>query len=151
VGTWTAATTVETRPEQVLAVLTDPSSAARWSPVEFDVEELDGERLAPGSRAVLAGRLAGRRIEFRIDVSHSDEGRLALRATGPADMDVEYELAGDCRGTDVVARVDVRPGRGLAGRLLSSATDGLLAAGSLETALGAIAREAEGAVALTYP
>ena len=46
----------------------------------------------------------------------------------------------DC---EIVARVRVHGGRGIAGRLLSSAIDGVLAAGTLQRAVDAIAREAE--------
>ena len=42
-GTWTARAPVGADPDDVLAVLTDPSAAARWSPVGFDVEQIDGE------------------------------------------------------------------------------------------------------------
>jgi hypothetical protein len=54
-------------------------------------------------------------------------------------MDVEYEVLDG----EVVARVRVHAGRGIAGRLLSSAADGLLAAGKLQSAVEAIAREVE--------
>jgi hypothetical protein len=53
-------------------------------------------------------------------------------------MDVDYELAPG----ELIARVKVHGGRGLAGRLLSSAVDGVLAAGTLQVAVDAIAREA---------
>ena len=49
--TWTATTTAQARPEAVLDVLTDPDAAARWAPVPFDVDDLDGERLLAGTRA----------------------------------------------------------------------------------------------------
>jgi len=48
--TWTATTTTAARPEAVLGVLTDPEAAARWAPLPFDVEDLDGRRLASGSQ-----------------------------------------------------------------------------------------------------
>ena len=35
-ATWQTTTTVKGQPEHVLEVLTDPSSARRWSPVGFD-------------------------------------------------------------------------------------------------------------------
>jgi hypothetical protein len=138
-GTWTARTPVAGDPDEVLAVLTDPSAASRWSPVGFDLEELDGDRLAEGARAVLSGRLAGRRIEFAIEVREARDGRLALAAPGPVDMDVRWGV----EGGELEARVDVHEGRGLGGRLLSSATEALLRAGSLERAAASVARMAE--------
>ena len=40
--TWTATATTAARPEDVLDVLCDPDAAARWAPLPFEVEELDG-------------------------------------------------------------------------------------------------------------
>src|SRR4051794_11353423 len=57
--TWTAQTTVNGRPEDVLAVLTDPATCGRWAPIDFEVEDLEGERLETGSKARVVGRLAG--------------------------------------------------------------------------------------------
>ena len=37
---WTAHTTTEATPEQVLEVLTDPEAIRRWSPVAFELEDL---------------------------------------------------------------------------------------------------------------
>jgi hypothetical protein len=122
----------------VLDLLTDPDAAGLWAPLDFAVEEIDGERLQSGGRAVLSGRLAGRWVEFELDVFEAEDGRLSLRATGPVTMDVDYELAPG----ELIARVKVHGGRGLAGRLLSSAVDGVLAAGTLQVAVDAIAREA---------
>jgi hypothetical protein len=138
-GTWTARTRHRGEPDRVLELLTDPDSAGLWSPLEFTVEEIDGPRLEPGGRAVLSGRLAGRWVEFELDVFEAGDGRLSLRATGPVTMDVDYELLDG----EVVAKVKVHGGRGLTGRLLSFATDGLLAAGTLQSAVDAIARAAE--------
>jgi hypothetical protein len=138
-GTWTARAPVSGDPDDVLAVLTDPEAASRWSPVGFDVEQLEGDRLSEGARAVLSGRLAGRRIEFEVQVCEARDGRLALAATGPVDLDVRWGVVGG----ELEARVDVHEGRGLAGRILSSATEALLRAGSLERAAASVAREAE--------
>jgi hypothetical protein len=137
-GTWIARAPVRGDPDDVLAVLTDPRAAARWSPVGFDVEELDGDRLREGDRAVLSGKLAGRRIEFEVRVREARDGQLTLDASGPIDMDVRWAVA--CG--ELEARVDVRPRQGLASRLLSSATEALLAAGSLDRAAASVAREA---------
>lgn len=125
-------------PDRVLDLLTDPDAAGLWSPLDFAVEEIDGDRLQPGGRAVLSGRLAGRWVEFELDVFEAHDGRLSLRATGPVTMDVDYEVG----RSELTARVKVHGGRGIGGRLLSSAVDGMLAAGTLQVAVDAIAREA---------
>jgi hypothetical protein len=137
-GTWTARSAMRGDAERVLALLTDPDAAGLWSPLDFAVEEIDGKRLQAGGRAVLSGRLAGRWVEFELDVFEADDGRLSLQATGPVTMDVDYEV----QEQELVARVRVHGGRGITGRLLSSAVDGMLAAGTLQAAVDAIAREA---------
>lgn len=146
-GTWETRTTVKGQPEHVLAVLTDPTSARRWSPVGFELEQLDGDRLRSGSRAVLTGKLAGRGVSFDVHVTKASDGQLELRALGPVEMDVLYDAieAGD--GTEVVASVNVRSGGGLLGRMLSSATDALLAGGALNVAIQGVRREVERSVA----
>jgi hypothetical protein len=143
-GTWTARSRVRGEPDRVLELLTDPDAAGLWSPLDFTVEEIDGPRLEPGGRAILAGRVAARWVEFELDVFEAGDGRLSLRATGPVTMDVDYELYDG----EVVAKVNVHGGRGLTGRLLSSAAEGFLAAGTLQSAVDAIAREAEADEAL---
>ena len=74
--TWTATTTTAAAPEHVMDVLTDPEAAARWAPVPFDIDELDGWRLA----AVEGGS------EVRASVSALPSGgiagRLLAEATG---------------------------------------------------------------------
>jgi hypothetical protein len=141
--TWTAQTTVNGRPEDVLAVLTDPEAAGRWAPIDLEVEDLDGPRLAAGSRARIVGRLAGQRVGFDVDVHEAAPHRLELTASGPIGLDVAYDLepAGD--GSRVVASIGVRAGRGLTGRVLAHATDALLAGGALSQAVSRIAREVE--------
>jgi hypothetical protein len=124
--------------DRVLDLLTDPDAAGLWSPLEFAVEEIDGDRLQAGGRAILPGRIAGRWVEFELAVFEADNGRLSLQARGPVTMDVTYEV----QETELVARVRVHGGRGITGRLLSSAVDGVLAAGTLQVAVDAIAREA---------
>jgi uncharacterized protein YndB with AHSA1/START domain len=140
--TWTATTTVEARPEDVLDVLTDPGACARWAPVPFDVDDLVGERLLAGTRARVSGRLAGRRVGFEVEVHEADRRGLALSAHGPVGLDVAYDLAPTARGSEVHASVSVRSGRGLTGRLLAEATGALLTAGALQAAISRIAREA---------
>ena len=140
--TWTATTTTAARPQDVLEVLTDPEACARWTPLPFDVEELNGRRLASGSRARVSGRLAGRRVGFDVEVHEASGRGLSLAADGPVGFDVAYELAAVDGGSEVRASVSGRPSRGLAGRLLAEATNALLSAGALEAAVSRIAREA---------
>jgi Polyketide cyclase / dehydrase and lipid transport len=139
--TWTATTTVDAPPEAVLDVLTDPGACARWAPIDFDVDDLVGRRLVAGSRPRLRGRLAGVEVGFDVEVLEADAHRLALRADGPVAMDVRYDLHASAGGSEVVASVGVRPGRGFRGRILAEATSALLSAGALNQALSRIAGE----------
>jgi hypothetical protein len=140
--TWTATTTTAARPEDVLDVLTDPEAAARWAPLPFDVDELEGRRLATGIRARVSGKLAGRRVGFDLEVHEASGRGLTLAADGPVGFDVDYRLSPVAGGSEVHASVSVRPSRGIAGRLLAEATSALLSAGALESALSRISREA---------
>jgi hypothetical protein len=139
--TWTATTTVEAPPEAVLDVLCDPDACARWAPVDFDVDDLDGRRLVAGSRPRVRGRLAGVEVGFDIEVLEAGAHRLALHAAGPVALDVAYDLHAAGGGSEVCASVGVRPGRGLRGRILAEATSALLSAGALQQALSRIGRE----------
>lgn len=136
-ATWTTRTPIDATPEQVLAVLTDPQECSRWSPISFDVEELDCRRLSAGCSATVAGELAGRRVSFDIEVIEASDGRLRLRASGPVDLDVEYRA----EPTAIFARVDVQPRGGLRGRLVSAAADAAVA-GMLPLAVQRIAAAA---------
>jgi carbon monoxide dehydrogenase subunit G len=140
--TWTASTTAQAPPQDILDVLTDPEACARWAPIAFEVDTLGGRRLRGGSRARVSGRLAGRRVGFDVEVHEVAEHGLRLSADGPVGFDVRYDLANAAGGSEVHASVSVRPGRGLAGRLLAEATHALLSAGALQTAVARIAREA---------
>jgi uncharacterized protein YndB with AHSA1/START domain len=140
--TWTATTTIAAPPAEVLDVLTDPDACTRWAPIAFQLEELDGARLEAGTRARVAGRLAGRRVGFDVCVHEADEHGLLLAADGPVGFDVAYELEPTPRGSEVRASVSVRPSRGIGGRLLAQATAALLSAGALEAALSRVTREA---------
>ena len=121
----------------------------RWSPIGFDLEEIDGDRLRSGTRAVLSGKLAGRGVSFDVEVIKASDGQLELRAIGPVEMDVAYDAkaAGDL--TEVIASVAVRSAGGFLGRLLQSATDALLAGGALTVAVQGVAREVERSYAAT--
>jgi hypothetical protein len=146
-GTWETRTTVMGEPEDVLQVLTDPCAARRWSPIGFELEQIEGDRLRSGTQAVLTGRLAGRSVKFEVNVIKASDGQLELRATGPVEMDVSYDAVTLGDMTEVKASVAVRSAGGLLGRLLSSATDALLAGGALNIAVQSVAREVEQSVA----
>jgi len=143
--TWTAQTTVKGRLEDVFGTLIDPNCIRRWSPVDFEVERLDGDRLEAGGQARVVGRLAGLRVAFDVDVIEADGERLTLVAAGPIDLDVDYRVAPADEGSEITASVSVRGANGLSGRVLAGATDALLAGGALHAALGRIARTAEDA------
>jgi hypothetical protein len=142
-STWTAQTVVNGRPEDVLAILTDPEAASRWAPIDFEVQGLTAPRLEAGSRARLVGRLAGQPVGFDVDVHQADPRRLELTACGPIALDVAYDMEPAGSGSRVVASVGVRGGRGLSGRVLAHATGALLAGGALDHAVSRIAREVE--------
>jgi hypothetical protein len=141
---WSATTTTKASPEQLLEVLTQPEEIRRWSPVDFDLDDLDSSRLAPGSRARVTGRLAGVRVGFDVEVHAADHDVLELSADGPVGLDVRYELASADTGSELYATVSLRRGGGITGRLVANAAAALLAAGALEGAAGRIARAAEG-------
>jgi hypothetical protein len=78
-----------------------------------------------------------------VEVHEATDGTLELTATGPVGFEVRYDLAPAADGgSEVRARVCIRPGRGLLGRLLEHATAALLSAGALDTAVSRIGREA---------
>lgn len=141
-GTWTNETQVPGRPGEVMYLLTRPDAIARWSPIPFELVGFAGDRLLAGDRARVRGALAGRSLEFTIDVADASSRRLALTARGPIDIEVEYLAEEIPAGSKVRARVAVS-GRGLGGRLLSRATDALLAGGALRSAVSRLAGELE--------
>jgi hypothetical protein len=138
---WTATTTSNATPEQLLEVLTRPDRIQDWAPVDFDVD--DWRRLSAGTRTRVTGRLAGVPVEFDVEVHAADEAGLQLSADGPIGLDVHYELARASTGAELNASVSLRGGGGLTGRLVANATKALLSAGALEGATGRIARAAE--------
>ena len=140
-STWTAHTTVEATPAEVLDRLTDPAAIAGWAPVPFELEELDSMRLTAGARARVSGRLARFGATFDVHVTDAHEARFALTARGPIQIEVEYELF-DGDATEVWVTVGVQGG-GLTGRLLAQATEALLRAGALDHALTRIANQIE--------
>jgi hypothetical protein len=141
---WTATARANATRDQVLEVLTHPEEIRRWSPVDFDLDDLDGRRLAAGTRGRVTGRLAGVTVGFDVEIHAADEDRLELSANGPIGLDVRYELGPDEAGAELTASVSMRRGGGLTGRFVANATAALLSAGALEGAAGRIARVAEG-------
>jgi hypothetical protein len=143
-STWTTQTIVDGTPDEVLAVLSDPECCCRWSPIDFDLEDLDGDRLQTGSFARVAGRVAGISVSFEIEVLHASGRRLALTARGPMTLDVEYEAyPADAGSAEVWATVTVKAARSLSGRLAAASTEALLRGGALSLALRRIAAEVE--------
>ena len=140
--TWSTHKIVPASPEAVLQLLTQPEEIARWAPVPFELVELDGGRLATGSRALVRGRLAGRSVEFEVDVLEAADERLSLVADGPLSISVDYALRPASDGSDVRATISVR-GKGFLGRLLATATEGLLGAGALQSSIERLARALE--------
>jgi hypothetical protein len=124
----------------VLELLTEPDAIAEWTPVPFEIVSIADRRLRTGSRARVAGRLAGRAVEFEVVVHEASGDRLALAADGPISIDVQYVLRPVPGGSDVTASVSVE-GRGLFGRVLASATEALLAAGALSVSLDRLGRQ----------
>ena len=145
-SSWNANALIAGTAVEVLDCLTDPAAIARWAPVPFDVLALEGPRLQAGSRARVGGRLAGRSVEFDIDVVRASRERLELVALGPIALEVLYELRPAGSACEVDASVSVQ-GRGLLGRVLAKATETLLAGGALRVALGRLAGELEPSLA----
>ena len=100
---WTATTTTTATPEQLLEVLTHPEEIRRWSPIDFDVDELDAARLSAGTRARVTGKVAGVRVGFDVEVLAADDRVLELAADGPVSLDVRYELAPADAGSELFA------------------------------------------------
>jgi polyketide cyclase/dehydrase/lipid transport protein len=138
VATWTAHTRLRGLPDDVLTVLTDPDAIACWAPVGFELVDYEGRRLNAGDRVRVRGMLGGPAVSFDVEVADAEDGRLALTATGPIRLEVEYRAVAVEDGSELRASVAVS-GSGLRGRLLARATEALLAAGALSTAVNRIA------------
>lgn len=141
---WTSTAQANATPERLLEVLTHPRQIERWSPIDFDVEELESRRLARGTRARVSGRVAGVPVSFEVEVHAADTERLELSADGPVGFDVRYDLAPAGSGAEMTASVQVRDRGGFTGRMVAKAAATLLSAGALDGAIGRIARVAEG-------
>ena len=144
--TWTTQTWVAGTPEEVLELLTEPDAIARWAPIPFELLDLDGARLQQGTRARVSGALAGRRLEFDVEIREADEERLSLVANGLVSIGAEYLLAPADGGSDVRASVSVS-GHGLLGGTLARAFEAVLASGALRASVTRIGRELEPALA----
>jgi len=144
--TWTTETWLAGAPEEVLELLTEPDAIARWAPIPFELLDLDGARLQQGTRARVSGALAGRRLEFDVEIREADEERLSLVANGLVSIGAEYLLAPADGGSDVRASVSVS-GHGLLGGTLARAFEAVLASGALRASVTRIGRELEPAPA----
>jgi Polyketide cyclase / dehydrase and lipid transport len=141
---WTAETAIATDPGQVMEVLTRPCAISSWAPVPFEVEGLATDRLETGSRARVAGMLAGKELAFDVEVHLATGETLRLTATGPfLEMDVAYDIEPLDDHSRVQASIDVK-GKGVMGRFVAKAVEGFLAGGALTGALGQLALAAEG-------
>ena len=140
---WTSTARANATADQLLEVLTHPEEIRRWSPIDFELDELDSRRLAPGTRGRVTGKLAGVRVGFDLEVHAADQDRLELSAHGPIGLDVRYELSVDDDGAELHASVSMRRGGGITGRLVANAAAAMLSAGALDGATGRIARVAE--------
>jgi polyketide cyclase/dehydrase/lipid transport protein len=140
---WTSTAQAKATPERLLEVLTHPQQIRRWSPVDFDIDDLTSRRLAAGTQTKVTGRVAGVPVSFDVRVLAADPDRLELSAEGPIGLDVRYDLAPAEEGAEMTASVRVRGRGGLTGRVVASAATTLLSAGALDGATGRIARVAE--------
>lgn len=140
---WTANTSIGADPGQVMEVLTRPCAISSWAPVPFEVEGLDSDRLRTGSRARVAGLLAGKELAFDVEVHEASDEALRLTAVGPfVDLDVVYDVFPKQNSAHVQASIDVK-GKGVMGRFVAKAVEGFLAGGALKSALTELAFAAE--------
>jgi hypothetical protein len=142
---WTSTAVAKTTPDCLLEVLTHPQQIKLWSPVDFELDDIDARRLSAGTKAHVTGRVAGVRVSFQVEVHRADPARLELSADGPIGFDVRYDLADADDGAEMTAAVRLRSGRGITGRLVAGAAASLLSAGVLDGAVGRIAQVAEAA------
>jgi primosomal replication protein N len=129
----------------VMDVLTRPGAISAWAPVPFEVEGLRTDRLMTGSRARVAGMLAGKELAFDVEVHEASHEALRLTAVGPfVEMDVVYDVFHREDSAHVQATIDVK-GKGVMGRFVAKAVEGFLAGGALKSALSELALAAENA------
>lgn len=140
---WTAETAIASDPGQVMEILTRPCAISSWAPVPFEVEGLKSDRLQTGSRARVAGMLAGKELTFDVEVHEASDEALRLTAVGPfVEMDVAYDVFPGDQAARVHASIDVK-GKGVMGRFVAKAVEGFLAGGALNGALSQLALAAE--------
>jgi len=89
-GDWKSSRSFQRGPAAGARAADDPDAARTWSPIDFTLEDLDGDRLQTGDIAHVAGNLAGRRMSFDSRSFKASDGRLVLRASGPVKIDVDY-------------------------------------------------------------
>ena len=142
---WNTHRKVSADPADVIDVLTCVDAIQCWSPVDFELDDLDERRLYSGTRARVVGCLAGFGVGFDVEVLEASCDRLALVARGPVELDVQYQVESADAGASVEAEVSVRSTGGIGGRLVARAVNTLLAAGVLDRALSRIGAEAESA------
>lgn len=138
--TWTSSTTFADDVHGIMDVLTTVDLIERWSPVPFRVVEKQAERLRSGDQLVIEGSLVGRSLRFTVNVNEVSEARLMLRASGPFEIGVAYEI--DPANHRIAGRIETS-GSGLIVRVMLAATNAFLAAGALDHALTRIVAEAE--------
>jgi hypothetical protein len=140
---WTADTSIGANPGLVMDVLTRPCAISSWAPVPFEVEGLRSDRLETGSRARVAGMLAGKELAFDVEIHEASDEALRLTAVGPfLEMDVVYDVFPRDDSAHVRASIDVK-GKGVMGRFVAKAVEGFLAGGALNSALAELAFAAE--------
>jgi primosomal replication protein N len=140
---WTANTAIGADPVQVMEVLTRPCAIAAWAPIPFEVEGLKSRRLETGSKARVAGMLAGKELAFDVEVHEASADALRLTAAGPfVEMDVAYDVRALDEWSQVQASIEVT-GKGVMGRFVAKAVEGFLAGGALNSALSQLALAAE--------
>src|SRR3954471_6257748 len=106
---WTAETAIASHPGQVMEILTRPCAISSWAPVPFEVEGLKSDRLQTGSKARVAGMLAGKELAFDVQVHKADCCELRLTAVGPfVEMDVSYDVSPLADEAYVRASIDVK-------------------------------------------
>jgi hypothetical protein len=141
--TWRSRAVVHATPQQVIETLTDTDACARWSPIAFRLDDFDGTHLRPDTTTRVSGRFVGLQIRFELAILAADPARLLLRATGPIEILVDYDMRPTADGCAVNAAVSIRASDRRFGRLLARATELLLDNGTLDHALRRIAHEAE--------
>ncbi len=142
-ASWQMRTCVETEPERVVELLSDPAACERLSPVPLELQRLDGERLAAGRRGRVVAGIAGRGVGFDVQVVEADGTHMAVRASGPFEVDALYEALPRGSTTELCASVSLRAGNGVVGRLLRRAAEAVLESGALDASMSRFAREAE--------